>query len=201
MRLTLTFAAGCLLACGLLSAATPTCASGTLTSYMALGAGGCTLGGVTFANFTYAAKASGGATVIKADQITVVPVLVIPETAQFTFSAAWSVANAQSQVSVIRYTAVLPCGDTAPAELDLTLGPAHVGGNVGNATVQETTNVGNLSVFDTCTEVCQTKSSDRLHFTPVSVVLITETVSLNGGTGGASLNQFSAALNRCIPCV
>jgi hypothetical protein len=201
MRLTLKIAAGCLLTCGLLSANPPACVSGTLASYMALGAGGCVFGGVTFANFTYAAKVSGGAPMIKADQITVLPVLVIPETAQFTFSASWSVANAQSQVSVIRYTAVLPCGDTAPAELDLTLGPAHVGGIVGNASVQEKTNVGDLSVFDTCTEVCQTKSSDRLQFKPVSVLLITQQVSLTGGTGGASLNQFSAALNRCIPCV
>lgn len=201
MRLTVKIAAGCLLTCGLLSANPPICVSGTLASYMALGAGGCTFGGVTFANFTHAAKASGGAPVIKADQITVVPVLVIPETAQFTFSAPWSVANTQSQVSVIRYTAVLPCGDTAPAELNLSLGPAQVGGIVGSASVQETTNVGNLSVFETCAEVCQTKSSDRLQFKPVSVLLITEVVRLTGGTGGAWLHQFSAALNRCIPCV
>lgn len=201
MKLTVKIAAGCLLTCGLLPADPPTCVSGTLTSYMSLGAGGCTLAGATFANFTYAARASGGAAVINADQITVVPVLVIPATAQFVFSAPWSVANAQSEVSVIRYTAVLPCGDAAPAELDLTLGPAHVGGNVGNAIVQETTNAGNLSVFEACAQVCQTKSSAQLPFKPVSVVLITEVVSLNGGTAGASLNQFLAALNRCIPCV
>src|SRR5947207_2591253 len=201
MSLTLNIAAGCLLTCGLLAADPPACVSGTLANYMALGAGGCTLAGVTFANFAYSAKSNGGAPVITADQITVTPVLVIPETGQFTFSAPWSVANAQSQVSVIRYTAVLPCGDTAPAELDLTLGAAHIGGIAGSVSVQEITNVGKLSVFETCAEVCQTKNSDRIQFKPVSVVLITEQVILSGASGGASLNGFTAALNRCIPCV
>jgi hypothetical protein len=201
MRGILNIAVGCLLGCGLLSAAPPPCVNGTLASYVALGAGGCTFGRIVFANFVYSASASGGAPVIRADQIMVVPTLIVPETTRFSLSAPWSVTSAQSQDSVIKYTAVLPGGDTTPAEVDLVLGPAHVGGNIGSATVKESTNVGDLSVFDSCTELCRAKTNDALQFQPVSVLLVTDHVSLRGGTGGASLNEFAAALNLCIPCV
>jgi hypothetical protein len=56
MRLGLNIVAGSLLVCGLLSAAPPTCFTGTLASYIALGAEGCTFDGNVFANFTYSAK-------------------------------------------------------------------------------------------------------------------------------------------------
>jgi hypothetical protein len=205
MRLTLNIVAGCVLACescGSLLAAPPACVTGTLASYVALGAGGCTSGTLVFANFAYSASAAGGAPTISAHQITVTPMLIVPQTTAFSFSASWSVSHpAHSQDSIIKYTAVLPCGATQPAELDLTLGSAQVGGIVGSVTVRESTNVGNLTVFDRCTEVCQSKTSDRLQIEPVSVVLVTEHVSLVGGTGGASLNAFTSAVNLCIPCV
>jgi hypothetical protein len=127
--------------------------------------------------------------------------LIVPATAKLSFSAPWNVGSAETQDSVIKYTAVLPCGVTQPAELDLTLGSAHLGGTIGSATVQEETNVGGLTVFNRCAEVCQAKTSDALQFKPVSVVLITDHVSLTGGTDGASLDEFGAALNVCIPCV
>jgi len=192
---------GYFLAFGMLWAAPPTCVTGTLASYIGLGAEGCTFIGNTFANFAYSASASGGAVVIKADQITVTPLFIPTATASFNFSAPWSVGRDQTQDSTISYTTVLPCGDGQTAELDLALGPAHIGGIIGSVRVDETTNVGKLSVFDRCTEVCQTKPSDSLTFNPVSVVLISDHVSLSGGLGGASLSGFSSTLNRCIPCV
>jgi hypothetical protein len=201
MRLASNVTFCCLLACELLLASSPACVSGTLASYMALGANGCTLSGIVFANFSYTASASGGATKIGSEHITVTPTFVVPETARFSFSAPWKVGNEQSQESVIKYTAVLPCGDMRPAELDLALGVASVGGIIGSVTVNESTNVGALSVFDRCTEICQTKTNDRLQLEPVSVLLVTDHVKLSGGNGGASLNEFTSALNLCIPCV
>jgi len=201
MKLTLKIAVFCWLASRLLPAAPPTCMTGTLASYIALGAEGCTFNGNVFANFAYSASASGGATTIRADQITVVPLLLPLETARFSFSAPWSVGKDQTQDSVISYTPVLPCGDTASALLELTLGSAHISSIIGVVKVDETTNVGKLNVFDRCVELCQTKTNDSLQFNPVSVLLISAHVSLSGGLGGASLNEFASALNRCIPCV
>jgi hypothetical protein len=201
MRLTLNLAAATLFTFGLLTAAPPPCVTGTLASYAALGANGCTFGRTVFANFGYAGTAKEGAPIIRADQITVTPILIVPETVKFTFSADWNVASGQVQGSMIQYTAALPGDDTATAELDLTLGPAQVGGIIGNVTVHESTNVGDLSVFERCTEICQSKTSDTRQFQPVRVLLVSDHVSLNGGSGGASLKEFGAALNLCIPCV
>ncbi len=201
MRLKVNVAAGCLFACGLLSADPPTCVTGTLVDYIALGAQGCNLNGDVFANFSYAASASGGAATITADQIMVTPLVVVPATARFNFSAPWSVAQDQTQDSVIRYTIVPPPGGAAPFQLRLTLGTAQVGGIIGSVTVNEPTNVGRLSAFGRCIEVCETKANDSLNFDPVSVVLVRDHVRLSGGTGGASLSEFGAALDRCILCV
>jgi hypothetical protein len=183
-------------------AAPPQCKKGTLASYISLGANGCTFANVTYANFKYSASAQGGASIIQANQITVLPTLVVPATGRFKFSAPWSVGTAQSQGSKITYTTVLPCGDTAPAELDLVLGTAELGG-IGSVTVNETTNVGKLSVFETCNEItCQPQPQASLQFAPPTgkVVLITNDVSLAGQLGGASLNEFDSAVNWCRVC-
>src|SRR5690242_2850835 len=80
------------------------CVSGTLSSYIALGAGGCTVGPVIFANFTYAADATGGAPQISPDEIKVTPSFTIPATGGFIFSSDWGVAAGQTQDSIIKYT-------------------------------------------------------------------------------------------------
>lgn len=190
----------CFLVCGLLSAAPPTCSTGTLASYIALGAEGCTFDGNVFANFTYSAKSTGGAAIVRADQITAVPAFLAPETTRFTFSAPWAVATEQSQDSAIGYTVVLPCGDTRTAQLGLLLGSTQIKNIFGGVTVEESTNLGKLNVFTRCTEVCQTKTSDSLNFSPVTVLLINEHVNITGGNGGASLDEFTAQLNLCYLC-
>jgi hypothetical protein len=200
MILKLKLAVGIFLVCGLLSAAPPTCSTGTLASYVALGAEGCTFAGNIFANFTYSAKSGGGAPIVRADQITVVPILLAPETTRFSFSAPWSVGSEQSQDSVIGYTAVLPCGDTRTAQLDLIPGSPQIKGIFGRVMVEESTNVGKLSVFTRCIEVCQTKTIDSLNFSPVSVLLINAYVNITGGNAGASLNEITAQLNLCYLC-
>jgi hypothetical protein len=154
-----------------------------------------------FANFSYVAGASGGGATITADQILVTPLMIVPLGASLNFSAPWSVDQGQTQESIIRYTIVPPPGGTTPSGLQLRLGPALVGGIIGAAAVHELTNVGNLTVFNRCTEVCQEKTNDSLDFDPVSVMLVTHHVRLLGGTGGASLHGFGAVLDRCPLCV
>jgi len=192
---------GCLLARGLLWGDPLPCTTGTLADYIALGALGCALNGNVFANFSYAADATGGAATITADQITVTPLVVVPAAARLTFAAPWSGDQDQTQDSIIRYTVVPPPGVAAPSRLQLTLGSARVAGIVGSVTVNESTNVDKLSVFTRCTEVCQIMTTDSLTFDPVSVVLVHNHVNLTGGTGGASLSEFGTVLDRCPLCV
>ncbi len=190
---------GCLVSCGLMWAKPPQCKQGTLAHYISLGAGGCEFGNVVFANFKYSANAKGGAETIKAGQITVEPILIPTATPSFEFSAPWSAGSAQSQDSVIKYTATLPSADTEPAILSLVLGQAQLG-TIGSVVVEESTNVGKVQVFDRCTDVCQIKPEDNFQFNPVSVVLFTMHVSLTGGSDGATLNEFESQLNLCPPC-
>jgi hypothetical protein len=171
-----------------------------LASYIALGAEGCTFDGNVFANFAYSANASGGAVAIQADQILLTPSFLAPGTTRFNFSAPWSVGRDQTQNSIISYSAVLPCGDTRPAQLELILVPGHIGGLIGAVRVNESTNVGNLSIFDRCLEVCQIQTTDSLNFSPVSVLIISDHVNISGGTGGASLKEFDTQLNLCYLC-
>jgi hypothetical protein len=154
-----------------------------------------------FANFSYHARAGGGAATITADQIMVTPLMVVPAAAKLNFSAPWSVDQDQTQDSVISYTIVPPPGGAIPSQLQLTLGAASVGGIIGDVAVHESTNVGDLNVFTRCTEVCQTNTNGYLDFDPVSVVLVRNHVHLAGGTGGASLKEFGATLDRCPLCV
>jgi hypothetical protein len=177
MGLKFKIAAVFLLARGLLSADPPPCTTGTLADYIALGALGCTFNGDVVANFSYAASATGGTTEITADQIMITPLVVVPAAAKLTFETPWSVDQDQTQESVIRYTVVPPPGGATPSQLQLTLGTARVAGIIGRVTVGESTNLGKLSVFTFCTEVCQIKATDSLAFDPVSVVLMRNHVS------------------------
>jgi len=201
MRLNAKIAAGWLLACRWLSAVPGTCVPGTLADYVALGAQGCTINGNVFANFSYRARGDGGATTITADQIMVTPLVVVPAAAKLNFSAPWSVDQQQTQDSVISYTIVPPPDGPAASQLQVTLGTASVAGIIGAVAVHESTNVGDLNVFTRCMEVCQTNTNGSLYFDPVSVVLVRHQVNLSGGTGGASLKEFRAAIDRCPLCV
>jgi hypothetical protein len=195
MRQTLVFLA-VLLSMASIGAAAPACVPGTLTSYLALGSTGCTVGPVTFANFAYIAKAGGGAPKISSDQIQVTPSLQIPATGGFIFSAKWSVTGGQMQESVIRYMVTGP--STGSGNLMLKLGATTLG-LFGSAAVREMTTVGNLQVYSICHENCQQQTSAQLPFTPSTPVLqITNDVKVNGQ---ATLSGFTATVDFCPMCV
>jgi len=206
MKSTFKIIFGCLIACGLLSATPPACITGTLTSYIALGPQGCTIGTVVYANFTYSIVSPS----IAANQITVMPTFVAPTTGRLTFSGPWNVPKDQMQEADISYTAALPAGSSLPSALQLILGTAQIKGVIGNVTIDEQTNLPGastggdetLSVFDRCTEVCQTKALDNFNFnsTNISVLILSNHLSLSGGTGGVTLDQFTNSLTLCTVC-
>ena len=176
------------------------CVKGTLASYIRLGANGCTLGGVTYADFAYFAQVSGGARAVKAEEIAVTPLPIVPGESRLGFSAPWKAAKGQGLDSTISYRAVLPRRDTLPALLELNLGHVAIGGIIGAVSVDESTNVGDLSVFGRCADACEAKARDSRQFHPVGVVRITDHVKLTGGNDGASLDKFESGMNLCLVC-
>jgi len=190
-----------------------TCVMGTLASYIALGSGGCIFNNAIFANFSYSGTVAASVTSaagIKPEQILVIPVppgpIVTPTVTPYypglNFSASWQAGRAQTMVSVIHYT-VTPAPASTAIEggvLTLQLGRAQIFGMIGRVTVQESTNVGTLTVEEQCTEVCRIKRLDSLEFSPLQELLITDTITLNGGLNGASLYGFTANFNSCVQC-
>ena len=177
--------------------AAPACGPGSLAKYIALGAGGCTVGPITFANFAYSAKSSGGAPQIQASQIQVTPSFQVPATGGFVFSAKWSVVNNQAQESIIKYTV---SGKLAGAgNLMLQLGKYQIN-LFGDISVQETTSGGNLQVYVDCGETCKVQTSAQAPFIPPATVLqVTDDVKLSSGI--ASLSSFTAEFDYCPACV
>jgi len=178
------------------------CVAGSLATYIELGAEGCEFNDAVFANFSYSGAASG-----TPDQILVIPVpagpIVVPYSPGLNFSARWQAARGQTAVSVIHYT-VTPVLPTATAiqsgRLALQLGQAQIFGIIGSVSVQESTNVGTLAVGENCADVCGIRRSDSLEFSPLKQLQVTDTVTLNGGLNGASLNSFAADYNFCPQC-
>jgi hypothetical protein len=191
-------AAACALLFALPSGAQVTrlCVQGTLASYIALGSGGCMFDSVLYHNFSYATP---GLTGLTAAQIIVTPALLPLANYPFqglNFTAPWSVGAGQGEISVIGYAAVPFPPVTAPtpgaASLSLDLGPATVSGIIGSVTVQEKTNVATLEVGETCADACTLKQRDSITITPIQTLQTSITVSLSGGTGGASLKSFAS---------
>ncbi len=188
----------------------PSCVKGTLASYIALGAGGCTFNGALYHNFTYAALSTVG---IPPGQITVTPfpgpVVSAAYFPGLNFSASWSAAAGKSERSVIGYD-VTPypatVGPVSSAVLTLDLGTVKVNGIIGSATVQETVNAGTLSaalqVHEKCEEVCSIKQKDQviIAYNTTTTLQVLVNVTLSGGTNGVSLKLFANDFNFCPEC-
>jgi hypothetical protein len=184
---------------------TPTCQTGTLASYIALGSGGCMFGSVLYRDFTFTAPVID---TINPNTILVTPA-VLPETELFqgfnfsplpiSTTPGWTVAAGQNETFSIGYNAVPfpPAASPAPGGgvLTLDLGQSHIGGIIGSVTVQEVVSTPasalSLEVYDTCDEVCSLKQTDNVAITPSQTIQSLVTVTLSGGNGGASLQSFA----------
>jgi hypothetical protein len=80
----------------------------------------------------------------------------------------------------------------------LDLGTATIGGIIGGATVTEqVTTAGvasttDLEVYDICADGCSQRRTESVTLSPASTLQTTLTISISGGTGGASLSNFAA---------
>jgi len=176
------------------------CVQGTLASYIALGVSGCAVGKIEFVNFSYSAKAGGGAPEITPDLIQVNPLLGVPDAASLVFSANWQAAAGQSQESLIQYTVIETSPHTS-GSLTLTLGLSQAG-QPGAAVVSENTSVGDNQVYLACGQNCRGKTTDTLDFTPVPGHFhVAHQVTVNSSKGNTSLAGFTTLVNLCPRCV
>jgi len=180
---------------------TPNCVTGTLASYIALGAGGCMFENTLYRDFTYAAPVS---TTITPEQILVIPSTGVTVTTPYpglTFYAPWSVAADVSLTSTIGYNTVpFPpggSGEVGAIDLALDLGTASVGGIIGSVEVTEKVTPASgaspetLEVYEICEDACTLKKTATASVDELESLTFALTVTLSGGTGGASLNFFT----------
>jgi len=181
------------------------CVQGTLASYIALGTTGCTFEGSVFANFAYPLPPAGTVPSVTPAQILVTPIpgpIIAGFFQGLNFSATWTAGAGELLHAVIAYTVTPPPpASTSAGTITLNLGQVQISGIIGSVNVTQETNVGNLSVFENCTEVCTFKGTDNLSFAPVRPLQVTNVLTLNGGSNGVVLRRFAAKYDLCPTCV
>src|ERR1700682_3105601 len=153
----------------------------------------CTIGDKTFSGFTYSA------TSVLTNKISDTAVAVVPITTPgdpgFLFTAAWNVSQQQAQNSFIGFNiAVHPGGHSI---IDASLGQLGSGfSGTGIASVGETLCLGD-TFADGClhgvvaslnaeNDASNVKLSDSINFAPVTLIGVTQDLSVVGGPSGSA---------------
>jgi len=165
------------------------CTDGTLASYEGLGSTGCTIDGLTFANFGFSGSATGGAL---APTATAVNVVACPEANPFcsdlpageegfVFQVSSSTTSNETVDAGITYTV---SGQIVDA-LALTAGGGTSG--TGSIFVDETSNPSLVNLH-----VIGGSGTDTQTFAPVSNLTVTKDIAVSGGTDGTASLSFVA---------
>ena len=162
------------------------CSQGTLDTYTTSGFS-CTIDGNTFADWGYSPTAGGGASVVPAASVAVIPCpgasafcLGIPTgEVGFVFTAPWGAASGQMQDAAITYAV------TSPSKvLDALLLYGGFGKTgTGFASVAETLSIGG-SLF--VSDPPGMPASVSATFNPVSSLIVIKNIELAGGTDGTA---------------
>jgi hypothetical protein len=179
------------------------CPVSTYDNYLGNGFS-CTIDDKTFSNFSYSPTASGGAALIPASGVAVVPVTTLNNPG-FLFSAGFGVISNQTQDELFGFTVRVNNGGNSINDITLLqLGSGFTG--TGSASIAETVCLGDtfangclngaiaqLSSVDNSTLV---KLSDHITFAPVRVIDVVKDLELFGGPNGSAFvsgveNQFS----------
>ncbi len=156
---------------------------GTLDTYIALGATGCTVDGLTFNNFSYAPIGNPPA----ATSITVRPSLL---GLSFQFNSSWGVISAQGMESTIGFT--VSAASAIINDLTLSLDTASCPGT-GTVVLSESASNG-VGLLATCMNGTITNPAP-VNFAPVSSLTIRKDLSLIGNSDSASVNQFTNSVS------
>jgi len=168
------------------------CTVGTLSSYLALGAGGCTLDNKTFTHFGYS---GAGTFPIPASEITVTPCPsslcsatgVLPGEEGFVFNAAWQVGPGQTLDSLISFTVT---SGTSIVDAFLAGAGMSAGGG-GLASVAETLGNGESLTVSTVGH-----SSDSVTFPGVTSLTVLKNIALSGGAGAARISDVANGFSQ-----
>lgn len=161
------------------------CAVGTfgVSSYGAPGFS-CTIGDLTFSNFSYTPAGSNG---LSGAQVTVTPLTGGNELG-FMFTAGWGAASNQSYDSFIDYTITAPSAEIS--DLVLSIGGFGTTGTGFLSVSENASNGTNLYVCfgdQTCTQ------TDSAVFDPVASLDVSKDILVVGGEGGTA--SLSAVVN------
>lgn len=166
------------------------CGVGTLATYTA-GSFSCTIGSLTFSNFSYSSGSFGGAVAIPSAGVSVTP--QTGAEAGFQFTAPWVASAGQGVDSTITYTVTA----TGTSITDLLLSMAGFGfTDGGDVSVAETSAAPLISllVFSNSTGTVPSASTT---FSGVGSLTVTKDIAVagNGGTAHLSVvnNEFSTS--------
>jgi hypothetical protein len=185
------------------SAWATSCVSGTLASYEVANFS-CTLGDLTYSDFSYLSAADGGAFAPDANGVTVTPVTAgFGSDTGLVFTSIWAVGTNQAEDSSITYSVETsnPGGIT---DVDLITVGGAAGEGIG--TVAETSATGPISLFTEFGPGTDIPSDTATVFVPADTTLsVTKDIGVSGGTapGGAHLsdvyNLFSQGTTSTVP--
>jgi len=173
------------------------CSMDTLSTYLTPGFS-CTIGTLSFSDFTYSSAAFGGATAVPAAGITVTHITGTED--GFQFEAPWSVSSSQGEDSAIGYT-VTATGSTIS---DVVLGMAGFAvAHGGDVAVGETLESPPLSLLVFANQT-GTQASDSITGLTSTSLTVVKDIALAGNDGVATLsivdNEFSVkGVGRSTP--
>jgi len=175
---------------------TPACVNDvSLSTYVALGSGGCQIGDKIFSNFSYTSSAQGGATLITEGGVTVDT--VTSGNLGLEFSAGWSVTSpGQIQDSNIEFDVAVVGGN--PSQIEDAAVAQLSSGVFGSGTVDVTEGgcgpvpctpgVWSVFTFNNTTGTTQT-ASDTM-FAPTGSIEVSKDISLTSGANGDAALSF-----------
>jgi len=161
------------------------CAPGTIASYEALGAAGCTLDGLLFSNFSGTAVGT----------VQVIPNNTLPGEFGLFFGVNLNAGAGASSTSAITYTVSCLGGGNCIGDLMLVM----VGTATGTGTVSATETGGPLTPSVLGTAGFQF-NSDKVSFAGVPSLTLTDTQTASGGVAGtASVGGIYTLVSAAAP--
>ena len=173
------------------------CAVGPLSNYLVPGFS-CTVGGVTFGNFTYSATASGGASAISSGSVQVAPDTQ-PGEFGLDFLGGWSVNSTGAQGSNIGYT--ITCDGSGCGDASLSMSGFGFSLHGSDSITETLSNGCSLSIFSNSGG---TLPFDSCTYADVASISVADVISVSGNDSGSAgiseaTNLFSAAPSNPVP--
>jgi hypothetical protein len=173
------------LGCATFGLAGTACTSATMATYTTPGFS-CSIGNLTFSNFTYSSSSFGGATAIPASGVGVTP--VTGTELGFQFEAPWIAGASEGTDSAIGYSVTATTGTISDMILSMMGYSQSANGMV---LVSESVNspMESLEVYDESSGALPSDTITGLSTTSLTGIL--KDIGVTGGSGTAGLSEVS----------